>query len=82
MKDLGAVKQIFGMRITRDKANGTLKLSQTEYVKKILRMINMNEAKLVCTPLGSHFKLSKEQSLKTEEEKGPYKQGALCLNHR
>ena len=27
MKDLGAAKQIFGMRIIRDKANGTLKLS-------------------------------------------------------
>ena len=29
----------------------------------------MNETKLVSTPLGSHFKLSKEQSPKTEEEK-------------
>ncbi|RVX19178.1 Retrovirus-related Pol polyprotein from transposon TNT 1-94 [Vitis vinifera] len=29
---------------------------------------NMNEAKPVSTPLGSHFKLSKEQSPKTEEE--------------
>ena len=29
----------------------------------------MNEAKLVSTLLGSHFKLSKEQSLKTEEER-------------
>ncbi|RVW92338.1 Retrovirus-related Pol polyprotein from transposon TNT 1-94 [Vitis vinifera] len=29
---------------------------------------NMNEAKPVSTPLGSHFKLSKEQSPKTEKE--------------
>ena len=28
MKDLGAAKQILGMRIIRDKANGTLKFSQ------------------------------------------------------
>ena len=27
MKDLGVAKQILGMRIIRDKANGTLKLS-------------------------------------------------------
>ena len=27
IKDLGAAKQILGMRIIRDKANGTLKLS-------------------------------------------------------
>ena len=60
IKDLGAVKQILGMRIIRDKANGTLKLSQSEYVKKVLNRFNMNEAKLVSTPLGSHFKLSKE----------------------
>ena len=29
----------------------------------------MNEAKPVSTPLGSHFKLSKKQSPKTEEER-------------
>ena len=69
IKDLGAIKQILGMRIIRDKANGTLKLSQSQYVKKVLSRFNMNEAKPVTTPLGSHFKLSKEQSLKTEEEK-------------
>ena len=69
MKDLGAAKQILGMKIIRDKANGTLKLSQPVYVKKVLNRFNMNEAKLVSTPLGSHFKLSKEQSPKTEKER-------------
>ncbi|RVW30557.1 Retrovirus-related Pol polyprotein from transposon TNT 1-94 [Vitis vinifera] len=69
MKDLGAAKQILGMRIIRDKANGTLKLSQSESMKKVLSRFNMNEAKPVSTPLGSHFKLSKEQSPKTEEER-------------
>ncbi|KAL6347430.1 hypothetical protein AAG906_025145 [Vitis piasezkii] len=57
------------MRIIRDKVNGTLKLSQSEYVKKVLSRFNMNEAKPVSTPLGSHFKLSKEQSPKIEEER-------------
>ena len=69
IKDLGAAKQILSMRIIRDKANGTLKLSQLKYVKKILSRFNMNEAKRASTPLGSHFKLSKEQSPKTEEER-------------
>ena len=59
MKDLGAAKQIIGMRITKDKANGKLKLSQIEYVKKVLNKYNMNEAKLVSTPLDSNFRLSK-----------------------
>ena len=70
MKDLGVAKQILGMRIIRDKANGTLKLSLSEYVKKFLSRFNMNEAKLVSTSLDSHFKLSKEQSPKTKEERG------------
>ena len=69
MKDLGATKQILGMGIIRDKANGTLKLSQSEYVKKVFSRFNMNEAKPMSTLLDSHFKLSKEQSPKTEEEK-------------
>ena len=54
MKDLGAAKQILGMRMIRDKANGTLKLSQSKYVKKVLNRFNMSEAKPVSTPLGSH----------------------------
>ena len=61
MKDLRAAKKILGIRIIKDKTNGTLKLSQLEYVKKVLNRFNMNEAKPVSTPLGSHFKLSKEQ---------------------
>ena len=69
MKNLGAAKQILGMRIIKDKANGTLKLSQLEYVKKVLSKFNMNEVKPVSIPLGSHFKLSKKKSLKTKEER-------------
>ena len=83
MKDLGAAKQILSMRIIRDKANGILKLSQSEYVKKFLSRFNMNEAKPVSTTLDSHLKLSKKQSPKTKEErdhmsKVPY---ALCLRY-
>ena len=57
------------MRIIRDKTNDTLKLSQLEYVKKVLNRFNMNEAKPMSMPLGSYFKLSKEQSPKTKEER-------------
>ena len=55
MKDLGAAKQILGMRIIRDRSNDTLKLSQEEYVKKVLKRFNMDKAKPVSTPLASHF---------------------------
>ena len=37
-------------------------------MKKILSKFNINEAKPVNTPLGSHFGLSKEKSPKMKEE--------------
>ena len=60
MKDLGAAKQILGMRINRDEHEGTLKLSQVEYVRKVLQIFSMDDAKSVRTPLTSHFRLSKD----------------------
>lgn len=65
MKDLGATKQILGMRITRDRE--ILKLSQEEYVKKKLNRFNMAREKPVSTPLAGHFRLSKDQSALTEQ---------------
>ena len=50
MKDLKGAKKILGMRITRDRAKGTLKLSQAEYVKKDLNRFNIDKAKPVSTP--------------------------------
>ena len=68
MKDLGAAKQTLGIRITRDRSAGALMLSQVEYISKALSKFNMHNAKLLSTSLGAHFRLSKEQSPKTEEE--------------
>ena len=68
MKDLGAAKQILGMRITRDKKNRKLTLSQGEYIEKVLRRFRMHNAKPVSTPLASHFKLSKDMCPETQEE--------------
>ncbi|GLJ31516.1 hypothetical protein SUGI_0632490 [Cryptomeria japonica] len=68
MKDLGVAKQILGMRITRDRKNRTLNLSQSEYIKKVLKRLNMQDAKAVSTPLASHFKLTKEMCPKAQEK--------------
>ena len=65
MKDLGAAKQILGMRITRDRKNHKLTLSQSEYIEKVLERFKMQDAKEVSTPLASHFKLTKEMCPKT-----------------
>ena len=69
MKDLGPTKKILGMQIMRDKKRGILQLSQAEYINRILQRFNMGNAKPVSTPLASHFRLSKDQSPQTEEER-------------
>lgn len=68
-KDLRAAIQILGMRISKDMVNGVLKLSQEEYVNKVLSRFNMDSTKPLSTPLATHFKLSKNQSPNTDEER-------------
>lgn len=53
------------MRISKDRKNGILKLSREEYIKKVLGRFVMIYAKSIRVLLANHFKLSKEQSLKT-----------------
>ena len=77
MKDLGAAKQILGMRITRDKKNHKLTLYQGECIEKVLDRFRMKNAKPVSTPLDNHFKLGKEMCPKPLEDieymsKSPY----------
>eukprot|EP00253_Pinus_taeda_P026018 PITA_26018 len=84
MKDLGVEKQICGMRITRGRKNHKLTLSQSEYIEKVLKMFNMQNAKPVSIPLASHFNLSKDDCPETQEEmdhmfKVPYASVAVSL---
>jgi len=74
------------MRISRHRAYDTLKLSQVEYIERVFQRFNMKNAKPVGSPLANHFKLSKEQFLKTDVEKEymtkvPYASAivALCM---
>ena len=67
MKDLGAPKQILGMRITGDRENYKLTLSQNEYIQKVFEIFNMQNEKPISTALARHFKLGKEMCPKTQE---------------
>jgi hypothetical protein len=68
MKDLGVANKILGMRITRDRKNHKLTLSQGEYIDKVLERFRMQNEKPTSTPLAIHFKLTKEMCPKTQEE--------------
>ena len=68
MKDLGAEKQILGMKICRDRKQRKLKLSQVYYNEKVLWHFSMENAKAVSTLLLGYLKLTKEMCPKTQEE--------------
>jgi hypothetical protein len=68
MKDLGVANKILGMRITRDRKNCKLTLSQGEYIEKVLERFRMQNLKPVSTPFASHFKLTNKMCPKTREE--------------
>lgn len=69
MKDMGPAQQILGMKISRDRKNSRLWLSQEAYIEKALDRFNMSKAKPVISPLAGHFKLSTKQCPTSEEEK-------------
>ncbi|KAJ4724838.1 Retrovirus-related Pol polyprotein from transposon TNT 1-94 [Melia azedarach] len=69
MKDLGPAKQIIGIQIHRDRAAKKLCISQEHYIEKVLERFNMSNAKVVSTPLATHFRLSTKQSPTTDKEK-------------
>lgn len=69
MKDLGSAREILSMRITRDRKNKKLWLSQEKYIEKVLDRFNMRKAKPVSSPLAGHMKLSIYQCPTSEKDK-------------
>jgi len=57
MKNLGVAKRILGIDIKRDRRNGTLTLSQSGYLKKIVQLFDMDYCKPITTPIPPHFKM-------------------------
>ncbi|GKV22443.1 hypothetical protein SLEP1_g32316 [Rubroshorea leprosula] len=69
MKDLGAMNQILGMKVFRDREDRKIWLNQKNYIERVLQRFNMQNAKPVSTPFPVHIKLSSEYSPSTEVEK-------------
>lgn len=79
MKNLGPARQILGMKISRDRQNGKLWLSQEKYVEKVLERFNMSKAKPVTTPLAGQFALSTNQCPTSEKDKEEMKKVPLAV---
>ncbi|XP_061357835.1 secreted RxLR effector protein 161-like [Gastrolobium bilobum] len=72
------------MEITRTREDRHLSLSQSEYVKKVLRIFEMHQSKPVSTPLGAHFRLKAVSGELSPEESQymssvPYSNVVGCL---
>ena len=58
IKKLGDIRQLLGMEITRN-TDGSIFLSQSQYITKILERFQMHNSTPVATPMDSHVKLGK-----------------------
>lgn len=71
VKDLGPVTNCLGMKVNRDRNNGTLNLSQSQYIKNLLTKFGMAEAKPATTPMAVNTKFEKGSK---DNNKYPYQQ--------
>src|SRR5579875_989961 len=78
MSDLGPLEFCLGVAFERNRSARTITMSQSKYIKEVLKRFNMEECKPISTPLdvkGSLLKLSDEEFKEVEEEMKaiPYK---------
>ena len=84
MKDLRAAKRILGIDVARDRKKGTFSLTQSLYVKKVLKAYGMLDSKMVSIPIPTNYKLKYEKGLLSQDEmdymnKVPYSNIVGCL---
>jgi hypothetical protein len=57
--DLREAKQIVGLELERDMEEATLKIMQSQYIKRVLQKFGMTDSHPVSTPLDLNVKLVK-----------------------
>jgi hypothetical protein len=72
MTDLGEMKKILGLRIERNRGEGTLKISQGPYIDTILARFHMQDANPVSTPLSKTVKLTTSKEAMHTRHDIPY----------
>lgn len=72
IKDLGPVKQILGINVTKDEKTGEIKLDQKHYIESIMKRFNMEECKPVATPMEVKNKMLPERENLSESRNIPY----------
>lgn len=70
MKDLGPISYCLGMKIERNRSTNELKISQEQYILKLLSKFQLLESKAVSTPMEQN----KQLSFKGEQYEAPFQQ--------
>ncbi|KMQ91985.1 gag-pol polyprotein [Lasius niger] len=79
MKDLGAVRNLLGMQVHRDREQGKIFINQATYIDNILRRFNMCDCNPARTPSDPNQRLDKSMAPKSPDEvkdmeKVPYRE--------
>jgi len=67
--DLGPIHDILGVKVKQEGQTGSIFLSQEKYVDELLARFNMEDAKIVSTPIEQNIKISKEMGPNSEAER-------------
>jgi len=67
MKDLDSIGWYLGMHITRDRAERTLWINQSIYIKRVIELLGMSNCSPTKTPMHHRCQLKKNVYLKTKE---------------
>ncbi|CAI7787649.1 unnamed protein product [Closterium sp. NIES-53] len=77
--DLGELTSYLGLRITRDRAQCTITLTQSHMVQQVLQRFGFTYSSPQSTPLPTGHSLSAPPSDKSVEPSGPYPELVGCL---
>ncbi|RDY07827.1 hypothetical protein CR513_08008, partial [Mucuna pruriens] len=69
MKDLGEASFVLGIQILRDRSHGILRLSQENYISKVLKRFDMKDSKPGDTLIAKGDKFSLKQCLNNDVER-------------
>ena len=62
VKDLGPLEYCLGIKVTRNRIEGTLTLTQQKLVDDVLQKFEMVDCKPISTPMAVHCKLTTNES--------------------
>ena len=85
MKDLGEIHYCLGIRVQRDRTEGTISLDQQKYIENTLARFNMNECNGAATPIDPNVDLFSDDLLpsttedREEMQRIPFQEAVGCI---